>query len=65
MSRNDEEKAVSIVSFISSSLRYIEDFSITEERKITNVAQRIYRKELEIKETIETAFSSSFLDIQI
>jgi hypothetical protein len=45
MSRNDEEKAVSIVFFISSSLWYIEDFSITEERKITNVAQRRHTKQ--------------------
>ena len=45
MSRNDEEKAVSIVSFISSSLWYIEDFSITEERKITHVAQRRHTKQ--------------------
>jgi hypothetical protein len=37
MSRNDEEKAVSAVSFISSSLWYIEDFSITNERKITRI----------------------------
>jgi hypothetical protein len=35
MSRNDEEKAVSVVSFISSSLWYIEDFSITDERNST------------------------------
>jgi hypothetical protein len=40
MSRNDEEKAVSVVSFISSSLWHIDDFSITDERKITNVTQR-------------------------
>jgi hypothetical protein len=32
MSWNDEEKAVSAVSFISSSLWYIEDFSITNDR---------------------------------
>jgi hypothetical protein len=36
MSRNNEEKAVYVVSFISSSFWYIEDFSITDERKITN-----------------------------
>ena len=45
MSRNDEEKAVSVVSFISSSLWYIEDFVITDERKITNVAQRKHTKQ--------------------
>jgi hypothetical protein len=45
MSRNDEEKAVSAVSFISSSLWYIEDFSITNERKITNVTQRKQTKQ--------------------
>ena len=45
MSRNDEEKAVSVVSFISSSLWYIEDFSITGERKITNVTQRKHTKQ--------------------
>jgi hypothetical protein len=44
-SRNDEEKAVSAVSFISSSLWYIEDFSITNERKITNVTQRKQTKQ--------------------
>jgi hypothetical protein len=45
MSRNDEEKAVSVVSFISSFLWYIEDFVITDERKITNVAQRKHTKQ--------------------
>jgi hypothetical protein len=45
MSRNDEEKAVSVVSFISSSLWYIEDFSITDERKITSVTQRKHTKQ--------------------
>jgi hypothetical protein len=45
MSRNDEEKAVSVVSFISSLLWYIEDFVITDERKITNVAQRKHTKQ--------------------
>jgi hypothetical protein len=45
MSRNDEEKAVSVVSFISSSLWYIEDFSITDERKITNVVERKHSKQ--------------------
>ena len=44
MSRNDEEKAVSVVSFISSSLWYIADFSITDERKITNLTQRKHTK---------------------
>ena len=44
MLRNDEEKAVS-VSFISSSLWYIEDFSITDERKIMNVTQRKHTKQ--------------------
>ena len=45
MSRNYEEKAVSVVSFISSSLWYIDDFSITDERKITNVAERKHTKQ--------------------
>ena len=45
MSWNDEEKAVSAVSFISSSLWYIEDFSITNERKITYVSQRKQTKQ--------------------
>jgi hypothetical protein len=49
MSRNNEEKAVYVVSFISSSFWYIEDFSITDERKITNVAQR-----KNTKQTIES-----------
>ena len=45
MSRNDEEKVISPVSFISSCLWYIENFSITDERKITNVAQRKHTKQ--------------------
>ena len=49
MSRNNEEKAVYVVSFISSSFWYIEDFSVTDERKITNVTQR-----KNTKQTIES-----------
>ena len=44
MSRNDDEKAVSVISFIWSSLWYMEDYSITDERNITNVAQRKHTK---------------------
>jgi hypothetical protein len=59
MSRNDEEKAVSVVSFISSSLWYIEDFSITDERKITNVTQRKHATKIEFIQ-VEVENNSKF-----
>jgi len=59
MSRNDEEKAVSVVFFISSLLWCVEDFSITDERNISNVAQRKHTKQTigSFIAWISTAFS--------
>jgi hypothetical protein len=61
MSRNDEDKAVSVISFISSSLWYIEDFLITNitiekltQTRFTNPGYRSENLQRYLEKTYDT-----------